>query len=159
MTGKHFWHVLTSTSVMQSTLLPQSSWDQLLPLGMRKPSSRLRHPGSETPNRDNTLSAFNVFNQGISYCDWKQNVPDSYHVGVASRQKLARLIWLVRVKIAWYCSHLTWRYRHNAFVLFISQESCSNSFSGSYCFGERDLKLGSDIPRSLGLEAELFIYT
>lgn len=127
---------------MQSALFPQRSRDQLLQQGMTGPGSCLRQdPGSETPNKDNTLSAFNVFNERISYCDWKQNVPDSYHVGVADRQKLARLIWLVRVKIAWYCSHLPERYRHNAFVLFISQESCSNSFSGSYCFGERDLKL------------------
>lgn len=73
-------------------------------------SSRLRHQGSDPPapshllvapprlNKRNTLWAFNVFNEGISYCDWKQNVPDSHHVGVADRQKLARLIWLVRGK-------------------------------------------------------------
>lgn len=93
-------------SVLQSALFLQRSRDQLLQQGMTGPSSRLRHPGSEPPNKDNTLWAFNVFNEGISYCDWKQNVPDSYHVGVADRQKLARLIWLVRVKIALYCSHL-----------------------------------------------------
>lgn len=144
---------------MLSTLFPQRSRDQLLQRGMRGTSSRLKHPGSETPNRDNTLSAFNVFNQGISYCDWKQNVPDSYHAGVAGRQKLARLIWLVRVKIAPYCSHLPERYRQNAFVLFISQESCSNSFSGSYCFGKRDLKLLFHYPEIVVMEVELFIYT
>lgn len=37
---------------------------------------------------------------GSVYCDKKQNIPNSYHPGVAERLKLAQLMWLVRVKIA-----------------------------------------------------------
>lgn len=85
--GRHSWSFTAFTSVLQSAPFPQRSRDQLLQQGMTGPCSCLRHPGSETPNNANTPSAFNVFNERISYCDWKQNVPDSQHVGLAGRQK------------------------------------------------------------------------
>lgn len=94
-----------------------------------------------------TPLAFNVFNQRISCGDWKQNVPDSDQAGAAGRQKLARLTWLFRVKIARYCSHLPEKVQ--AFVSLISKGSCSNGYSGSYCLGKGDLKLVFQCPDSV----------
>lgn len=148
-----------SIPVMESILLPQRSRDQLLQRGMREPSSCLRNQDQKlqtgiTPSQHSMFSikgSATVTGNKMSQTAITRELP--------AGKKLARLIWLVRVKIAWYCSHLPERYRRNAFVLFISQESCSNSFSGSYCFGERDLKLLFHFPRSEVMEVELLIYT
>lgn len=53
--------------------------------------------GSEDPNEDNTLSGFSGFNQRISSCDWKQMPQEAVVEEFVDVEKLARLMWLVRL--------------------------------------------------------------